>query len=82
VLQNRQVAYFQPGPSGSFSLAVLPPDGMSFGSGVCSSGVNWAVSAHWPHVERVRWETVQARARLEHDLPRYQPPILCVRSSM
>lgn len=74
MLQGRQVAYFHPGPLGFFSLAVLPPAGMSFGPSVFRTGVDCAVSAHWPHEERVRWEAVGAEARLEHDAPRYQAP--------
>lgn len=73
-LHGIQIAYFQRGPPGLFSLAVLPPTGMVLRPSVFQSGFDRVVSAHWPHEERVRWETVQARAGLEHDPPRLEPP--------
>lgn len=73
-LHGTQVAYFQRGPPGLYSLAVLPPTGMVFRPSVFQTGVDRAVSAHWPHEELVRWETVQTTARLEHDPPRLEPP--------
>lgn len=73
-LRGKQVAHFQAGPNSLFSLAVLPPKGVRFGSSSFEKKGSWIISAHWPDEERVRWQTITERARLERETLRYEAP--------
>ena len=80
-MSDKQVAYFQPGPSNYISLTVLPPAGMNFGPSMFANGAAWVVSCHWPNEERARWQSIQAQRELQHDSP---PPYenLCISTEL
>ncbi|KZM24784.1 uncharacterized protein EKO05_0003465 [Ascochyta rabiei] len=73
-LAGRQVAHFQPGPIGIFSLAVPPPAGRAFGASPFRVGTAWVVSCHWATAERVRWQELRALAARELEPPKFSRP--------